>query len=220
METNTEYKTAAPDSQSADLYVSTEAPARVFTKFYGQYDGQSIEINVTVCANTVTEAIDRLLGDSKTIREKYHLSLAQKVQASTKPVTNRITAAPAVSSQEQPAPGPGPVPAQPASSQQQPEPVQQREFIIHATKMEVEPSADGKVTLKWYSGGHRYPDIYTKRVAEKALALLLSTGQSWTAENLQRVTSYNVTHDVYYKESSKPNSRGNPYKDIVAIRVA
>jgi hypothetical protein len=89
-------------------------------------------------------------------------------------------------------------------------------LTLVATKMEVMPKPDGKVELKFFEQGHKFPDIYATGAVENMVKLLTPTGQ-WTAEMLSQATTYEgLAYTVRYT-LGKLNSKGNPYKDIVNL---
>lgn len=90
---------------------------------------------------------------------------------------------------------------------------------IHAVRMEVTPQADGKAKLAFYGEGHQYPDITSTQVVDRLLALLAPSG-GWTAAHLAVAQKFDVAIAVDWRPSQKLNQRGQPYKDIVAIRPA
>lgn len=93
-------------------------------------------------------------------------------------------------------------------------------LTLVAASMEVTPKPDGKVELKFFEAGHKYPDIYANGTVENMLKLLAPTGD-WTADLLSTATSYDgLAYTVRYTLSKKLNSKGNPYKDIVNITAA
>src|SRR3990167_6871415 len=86
-----------------------------------------------------------------------------------------------------------------------------------ATKLEVTPKPEGRVELKFYSTGHKFPDLYANGSAENMAKMLASTG-GWTVdEHLRKAASFDVNMRVKYTLSKKLNSKGNPFKDIVAV---
>lgn len=87
----------------------------------------------------------------------------------------------------------------------------------HAVKMKVTPLEDGKVSVDFFAAGHQYPDVYDRMKPEQLLAMLAPTG-AWTLEHLNHVASYQVSYVVEWEFSERVNSKGNPYKNILAIR--
>lgn len=110
-------------------------------------------------------------------------------------------------------------PATPAAKPAEAAPVARangKEIVtLMAARMEVEPKPEGKVQLRFYEAGHKFPDLYANGTVENMLKLLAPTGQ-WTEEHLATAASYDFVHPVRYT-LGKPNSKGNPYKDIVNL---
>jgi len=193
----------------------SEAPAVIFTKLYGLLtpeegkDPQVIEFNLTVRGSDPKEVIDRIFEASRYAKDKYKLSLANPNVRNAPKASGQPSAPSAPGAQRAPAgaQGTGTTP--------------QSGGVVNAVKMEVVRGPDGKVTLKWYRAGDRYPEIYTTRTPEKALELLRSTGEDWREEHLAGSYMYNdIRHVIHFRFSEKTNSKGNPYKDIVEIRSA
>lgn len=89
---------------------------------------------------------------------------------------------------------------------------------IHATRMDVKPRTDGKLDIEFYEPGHNYPDIKKAAVdVPGALKLLAPTGE-WLPTHFDGAKSYPVKIDVDWRDG-KPNSKGQPYKDIVAVKA-
>lgn len=88
---------------------------------------------------------------------------------------------------------------------------------MHVSKMQVEPQADGKVKVSFFEPGHRFPDIYSTRLATQWVKDLSATG-AWTTEHLQTAGEYPVSFKIAYTLSQKLNTKGNPYKDIASIK--
>lgn len=181
-----------------------EAPAVVFTQLYGVKDHQVVQFNLTCRANTGAEAIESIFQGIQyasqfglsTVKPDISEPAPEHAQTSAQPTTARNPPAGSQTS-ETFAPGSG---------------------IIRAVKLDIVSEADDKVNLKFYETGHQYPDISTKRVTERALELLQSSGDGWTIQDLYRTSTRNIRYEIRYRESEKLNSRGNPYKDIVDIR--
>ncbi len=90
---------------------------------------------------------------------------------------------------------------------------------ITITKLEVVPRADGRVDLKFYGAGHKYPDLLSTRTPENAVELLAATGQ-WTQQHFAGAGVYQVKMLIEWTESEKRNAQGNPYRDIVSAQPA
>lgn len=192
-----------------------EPLAVVFTKLYGLLtpeegkDPQVIEFNLTVRGEDPKEVIDKIFEASKYAKDKWKLSLANPNVKSSPKTSNQPGAPAAPGAPKAPSATPGTGSAQ------------QNGGVINAVKMEVVRTPEGKVTLKWYRAGDRFPEIYTTRSPEKALELLQSTGEDWRTEHISASYMYNdIGHVIRYRLSEKTNSKGNPYKDIVEIKTA
>jgi hypothetical protein len=85
-------------------------------------------------------------------------------------------------------------------------------------KMTVAPQADGKVKIGLYADGHKFPDLYMSLGLDATLKTLAGTGLEWTAEHLSAVAEFNVDFLADWRNSDKLNTKGNPYKNVVALR--
>lgn len=108
------------------------------------------------------------------------------------------------------------VATKPASTNPQPPANGKAVETLLATKMEVTPKPDGKVELKFYGAGHKFPDIYANGSVENMVKLLAGNGD-WTAEHLAAANTYDSEFTIRYTLSAKLNSKGNPYKDVLSI---
>lgn len=193
---------SAPDSFN-------EAPAVVFTQLYGLKENQIVQFNLTVRAETPEAAMDGIIRGIQYAHEHYKLSTVRPETGIPGPGPVNAPASPAN------APTPAGAPAAPANGNGNGNGAGMNGYI-HAVKLEVVPSADGKVALKWYGAGHQYPDITSTRPADKVLELLRATGD-WTEDHIKMVGTYQVRHKIAWRESEKMNSKGKPYRDIVSI---
>lgn len=200
--------TAEPTKQVTAPAFS-EAPSVVFTQLYGLKSGQIVQFNLTVRAMTPEEAIDGILRGIKHAEEKYKLNTVRPETGIPGP---SAPADPNSRFSNAAIPGAPAAPAAPAA----PSNGNGQNGYIHAIKLEIVPSADGKVALKWYAQGHQYPDITSVRQADKALEMLRSTGD-WTENHVKAVGTYQVRHKIAWRESEKTNSKGNHYKDITSL---
>mgnify|MGYP001568524048 CR=1 FL=1 len=137
------------------------------------------------------------------VLEQYHF---QPKPVGQQPQATQDTPAQLPAVQGLPRPQPAPAPVNGGTVQ-----------ILQAVKLEVAPKADGKAELKFYAQGHQYPDITSTRSVDKLLELLAPTG-GWTGDHLAKAGTYNVQIAVDWKASDKLNSKGKPYRDIVALR--
>lgn len=85
-------------------------------------------------------------------------------------------------------------------------------------RVKVEPQADGKVKVSLFADGHKYPDLYMTQGLDATLKALANTGYDWTAEYLGKIAEYDMSFYADWRNSDKLNSKGNPYKNIVAFR--
>jgi hypothetical protein len=116
-----------------------------------------------------------------------------------------------------PSPAPQPTASAPAPALAQASSNGNGALVLDSARMEVVPGADGKSEVKFYADGHQYPDLYTKRTPAQLAVLLQPTGQ-WTPDHFTKAGTHAVPMRIEYKLSDKKNSKGNPYKDIVAVK--
>lgn len=90
---------------------------------------------------------------------------------------------------------------------------------LRIVKMQVENRADGKVNLKFFEADHKYPDLTAVKTAAEAVNMLKATGK-WELFHFSQSAEFNVNFVIDYKNSTKLNSKGNPYKDIVSVSTA
>jgi hypothetical protein len=125
------------------------------------------------------------------------------------------------------APAPQPAASTPAPTTSAPPPPppgnggsQPQANVLNAVKMEVAPKPDGKAEVKFYAAGHQYADLYTTKAVGQIVDMLRETG-NWQPEHFTTTAqTYQVNMNIWWKNSEKLNSRGNPYKDIVSIKPA
>lgn len=125
-------------------------------------------------------------------------------QPAPKPNGNGQPAAPL------PPPAGKPAPAAPAAAPRE----RQSTAVV---KMKVTPLEGGKVSVDFFAAGHQYADVYDRLDPKQLLAMLAPTG-AWTLEHLAAVATYQVSFVVEWEFSERINSKGNPYKNILAIR--
>jgi len=109
--------------------------------------------------------------------------------------------------------------AAPATSASAQTPQTDQRNMVAISRLEVAPRADGRVDLRFFGTGHKYADITAVREPDSAVHMLSATG-AWTPQHFASVAVYNVAMIIEWTPSEKKNSKGNPYKDIVAIRPA
>jgi hypothetical protein len=143
---------------------------------------------------------------------------AKQVGGSPQAVTT-VTAGDGKQALASPTPAAAPSPGAPPPTPAPTTPSQGKVNLLIATKMEVEPRADGKVNIKLYGSGHQFPDITKACAPEQAVSLFAETG-AWTVAHFAGAATYNVNVAVDYVLSEKLNKAGNPYKNIISIKAA
>lgn len=130
-----------------------------------------------------------------------------------------LEASPPAKATEQPKPAAdGPKPA--GAGQAKP-PIDTSINTMEIAKVKVEPQADGKIKIGLFAKGHQYADLFINAANyEAALKLLANTGYEWDAEYLNKVAEYDMHFFADWRNSDKLNSKGNPYKNVVALRSA
>lgn len=158
-----------------------------------------MEISLTGRGLTATEALMNLLDGirfANTKGFKSHLIIHQPPAPAQPPAAN-APASPAAVAPPASTPTPG---------------------ILRAVKMDIAPRSDGKVDIKFYGDGHKYADLTKVATLEQAVLFLAPVG-AFTAQHLASAASYVVNLDVRWAESTRTNSKGNPYKDIIDFKV-
>ncbi len=84
-------------------------------------------------------------------------------------------------------------------------------------RVKIEPQADGKIKVELFAEGHQYADLKMTMGLDATLKALDGTGYDWTAEMLGKVGEYNLIFWADWRNSEKLNSKGNPYKNVVAL---
>lgn len=110
-----------------------------------------------------------------------------------------------------PAAAKGPAPA--------PEDIDTSINTMSIVKVKVEPLAGDRVKLHLFAKGHKFPDLYYQADIKDALVALAHTGYTWTEEHLTRAAEMNMAFDVDWRNSTKLNSKNQPYKNIVQFRA-
>lgn len=126
---------------------------------------------------------------------------------------------------EQDAPKPATQPAAPSAPAPHPQsivgnmPVQDTSInTMEIKRVKVEPQPDGKIKVSLFADGHKWPDLYMTQKLDATLKALAQTGYEWTPEFLSKVSEYDMSFYADWRNSDKLNSKGNPYKNIVAFR--
>ncbi len=121
-----------------------------------------------------------------------------------------------------PVPGQAPALGQPPAPGQPPTPPPPTQTapggVIEADRVEVTPKADGKSEVGFFAGTHRFPDVKTVRSTTDLAKLMAKTG-AWQPSHFAAAQSYNLKCKVTWKPG-RPNSKGNPYMDIVDVDPA
>jgi len=92
---------------------------------------------------------------------------------------------------------------------------------IHAVYMTIEPKAGGKINVNFFGNDRKQPhnqfaDIYYTRTLDQ-----LKKDMPFLApETYENADEFTVDLVVGYTLSDKPNTKGNPYKDIQYIKSA
>ena len=175
---------------------TAEAGGVAWTTLYG--DG--FTINLTARAGNCMDALDDLVLGIQYGKKTYKLD--------TKPATAQAPV-------QAPVP-PAPVQAAPISPPVNPPP-DVNTFV--AVKMTVEPRADGKSKISLFADGHQWADINLIFSPEQAVGTLGHLAP-WTQEHFMTATTYDVKYLVAWKNSTKLNSAGNPYKNLVSVTQA
>ena len=111
-------------------------------------------------------------------------------------------------------------PAQPTSAPSAPANVDTSINTLEVVKVVVTPKPDDKVELQLFGSGHKYADLYHNGTVKQVLAVLGTTGLTWTEEHLRTAQEFNVTFYADWRNSEKLNKNGKPYKNIVNYRPA
>lgn len=112
------------------------------------------------------------------------------------------------------APASTPAPTGPA----QPANVDTSVNTMEIKKVKVEPQPDGKIKVAMFAEGHKYADLYMTQNLDRTLEALNGTGYEWTAEYLSKTAEYDMAFFADWRNSEKLNSKGNPYKNVIALR--
>lgn len=91
--------------------------------------------------------------------------------------------------------------------------------VLSATELRVMPRADGKVDLEFWNTGRQYAEIKATKAPAEAVAMLAATG-AWALDNFSKAGAFTLPVTIEYRLSDKLNSKGNPYKDVLAVKPA
>jgi len=81
----------------------------------------------------------------------------------------------------------------------------------------VTPRADGKADLDFWNAGRQYAEIRAVKTPAEAAAMLATTG-AWTPDNFTKAGAFTLPVTIEYRLSEKLNAKGNPYKNILAVK--
>jgi hypothetical protein len=85
------------------------------------------------------------------------------------------------------------------------------------------PRPDGRVDAGFHMAGHQYPDVKVTRDPSQIATMLNNTfGTGFTEDDMrkgQTIGNDKVSGTLYWENSTKMNSKGNPYKNLVRIEV-
>lgn len=181
----------------------TEAGAVVFAPFFGTFvddngNEATFTINVTCRALNGIMAIDDFMTTVQYAKKEYNMS--PLIGDTVKKVTQKED------------PFPVSTPAKPATQAKASDEVNW--FV--ATKLGIEPRTDGRSYFKFYGSGHKFPDLSAVLAPDQAVKMMAHLAQ-WTPEHFMKAVEYDVKYRVGWKNSETLNSKGNPYKNIVAI---
>ena len=193
-----------------------EAGGIAFCELWGvstDEDGvrHNVKINVTARDLNSLSALRQLMETIKVAKEEYKL---KPYQPSFGSVSKPAEQKPAVQDAPKPAVQEAPKPAAPA----RPAPSTEGANMFHCVKIAVAPYKD-KIKIDWFAQGRKYAELTSYIPVEQAVAWFQPFGL-WTHDHFEQVAEYTVDMNIYWKESEKLNSKGNPYKNIVKMEAA
>lgn len=92
---------------------------------------------------------------------------------------------------------------------------------VKSIRFTVEGHDGGKVKLSFFAESRKWADITRVCTVGTAISMMQPTapnGGQWAQSHFEPGKSYTLGCTVYFVLSDKKNSKGNPYKDIVAVR--
>ena len=84
---------------------------------------------------------------------------------------------------------------------------------LHVIKVEITPKPDSKAEIKFFTAGHKFPDLYATRTTAQWVEDL-----NWEESIFGAAAEYSEKLLVGYTLSDKLNTAGKPYKDIAYIK--
>lgn len=165
-----------------------------------------VKINLTARGFTAIDALKDLLIAIK--QTESELNLVPYRKNGQAPTAQPVQSQPA---QPQPQPAPAPARSEPVY-----ENVETSVGTIAAVTMTVTPRADGKTKLDFFAEGHKYPDISCVLTPEQ-LVEMLKNAAPWTVEHFKAAANYQVNYKINWRNSTRTNQYGKPYKNIVSV---
>lgn len=186
-----------------------EARAIMFATFIGAKTGS--HINITIRGEDPIELIDTYVGLVKYASSKYNLFLEEKPQL---PVYTAPPPVYTVAPLSQGVSASATVPAPPNGGNPAPMP-------MHVAKITVTPRPDGKMRIEIFGDDRRKPynqwsDMSLFVTPTDAVKFFAPVG-SWTTQHFQSACEYMVDFWVNWEYSKKLNSKGNPYRNPIAV---
>lgn len=90
---------------------------------------------------------------------------------------------------------------------------------LEVVKVNITPSADGKIKVGFFSPGHQWADLTTNMGLDATLKMLATTGYDWSADQLKAVADFPINCYADWRNSDKMNKNGVPYKNLIALRA-
>jgi hypothetical protein len=173
---------------------------------------RGVPVNVTSRAGNPYDALATLISGASLAKDALGVVLEKPGAATVAPPSG-----PAVQASFGPQAPAAPVPTSTTSTPAGDSGLQS----FMAVRMDAEVRADGKVSLKFFdeNPNHKFAELTTVKTVEQAVAMLAGTG-AWTAGHFKASQAYQVKYLVEWTPSAKLNTKGKPYKDVVAIRLA
>jgi hypothetical protein len=113
------------------------------------------------------------------------------------------------------APAPTPAPAASAPDPKSGKPGDS--FMIEVASLEWTPKPDGKVEVKIFGPGRKYPDLYWNTTVKQAIVGLQAADVHLTEEDLRFAKTMSVNMYAHYVLSEKLSASGKPYKNLVQL---
>jgi hypothetical protein len=193
-----------------------EAGGIAFCELWGTSEDESgvhdVKITVTHRGFTSLEALEGILRTMATAQAKYGLKPYKVLQSAPKPEQVDNGAQTPQQSNEPPK-------AQAKQAEPTYEPVDDGAGVLIVERMDVQPRPDQKTRLDFYQSGLQYPVISAVMTPEQLVMMLLAT-DAWSPELFMRPGSYKVHYKIQWRNSTRMNQNGKPYKNIVSVAKA